>query len=289
MSWREVVVDNPSKISVSGNYLLIRGNELAKIHLSEISLLLISNNCVNITVVAMLELVKNKIKIIFCDEKHNPCGEIVGYYGCHNCAKKVLQQISWDKEFSKILHTKIIYQKISNQANLLKKLKFDDRANQLYDFAEDMQIEDLTNREGHSAKVYFNTLFGMEFTRDKHNDINSALNYGYSILLSVINREVVANGCITQLGINHCSEYNQFNFSCDLIEPFRIIVDEFVFVNQNKKFDKNYKFELVDLLNKEVRLDINTTLLNAIKRSVKSIITCLNSKDISLMLLYEHK
>ena len=99
----------------------------------------------------------------------------------------------------------------------------------------------------------------------------------------------MANGCITQLGINHCSEYNQFNFSCDLIEPFRIIVDEFVFVNQNKKFDKNYKFELVDLLNKEVRLDINTTLLNAIKRSVKSIITCLNSKDISLMLLYEHK
>lgn len=289
MSWREVVVDSPCKISVSGNYLLIRGNDLIKIHLSEINLLLISNTCVNITTVAMIELVKNKIKMIFCDEKHNPCGEIVGYYGCHNSAKKLLQQISWDKDVAKFIHTKIIYQKIVNQANLLAKLKFEDRSNQLYVFADEMQLEDITNREGHAAKVYFNTLFGLDFTRNLNSDINAALNYGYSILLSTINREIVSNGCITQFGINHCSEYNQFNLSCDLIEPFRIIVDEFVFLNRDRQFDKNYKYDLVNLLNKEVFLGINTTLLNVIKKSIKSIIDALNEKNISLMQLYEFK
>ncbi len=287
MSWREVVVESPCKISVSGNYLLLRGNEVNKIHLSEISLLLISNTCVNITAVCLVELLKNKIKIIFCDEKHNPCGEVVGYYGCHNSSKKLLQQISWNKEVMEFVRTKIIYQKIKNQGKLLEKLNFVDRAQMLYDFADELQPMDSTNREGHAAKVYFNTLFGVDFSRESNQDINSALNYGYSIILSTINREIVSNGCVTQIGINHCNEYNQFNLSCDFIEPFRIIVDEFVFINKNRAFDKNYKNELVNLLNKEVFLERQTTLLNAIKKSVKSILDMLNLDGISQLSLYD--
>ena len=40
------------------------------------------------------------------------------------------------------------------------------------------------------AKVYFNGLFGMEFTRSADTVTNSALNYGYALLLSVFNREI---------------------------------------------------------------------------------------------------
>ena len=58
-------------------------------------------------------------------------------------------------------------------------------------------------RQGHAAKVYFNALFGMEFTRTADNLVNAALNYGYSIILSIFNREVVAGGYMTQFGLFH--------------------------------------------------------------------------------------
>jgi CRISPR-associated endonuclease Cas1 subtype II len=69
-------------------------------------------------------------------------------------------------------------------------------------------------------------LFGKKFSRNDDCSINAMLNYGYSIILSVFNREVVANGYITQLGLFHDNMFNQYNLSCDLMEPFRPFVDE---------------------------------------------------------------
>ncbi|WP_429980901.1 CRISPR-associated endonuclease Cas1, partial [Mycoplasmopsis bovis] len=49
---------------------------------------------------------------------------------------------------------------------------------------------DKTNREGHAAKLYFQILFGSDFTRERNAEdkINIYLNYGYSVLLSLIAR-----------------------------------------------------------------------------------------------------
>ena len=65
---------------------------------------------------------------------------------------------------------------------------------------------DITNREGHSAKVYFNAIFGQEFQRREENNINGALNYGYAVMLVCFNREIVRLGYLTQLGIWHKNE-----------------------------------------------------------------------------------
>ena len=63
-----------------------------------------------------------------------------------------------------------------------------------------------SNREGHSARIYFNTLFGNDFTRESDNDINAALDYGYTLLLSMFVREVVVCGCMTQIGLKHANQ-----------------------------------------------------------------------------------
>ena len=91
-----------------------------------------------------------------------------------------------------------------------------------------VELLDASNREGHAAKVYFNALFGMDFTRSADISINAALNYGYSLLLSAFNREISANGYLTQLGIYHNNMFNHFNLACDFMEPYRVIVDWFV-------------------------------------------------------------
>ena len=286
MAWRSVIIESPCKISAGGNYLIVRGEELKKIHLSEIYYLMIASPAVSITGVALCELCRNKVKVIFCDEKHDPYGEFSPYYGSHNCSKKIRQQAAWSKNAMSAVNTALLAKKIENQASLLKKCGFAERAEQLYDYLAEMELDDATNREGLAAKVYFNTLFGMGFIRDENNSINAALNYGYKVLLSCVNREVAANGCLTQLGINHCNEFNEFNFSCDLMEPFRVVVDECVYLNKGRELDKEYKHELVNLLNKRVRLERECDLHDAVGVCVKSAIEALNGSTGEKLRLY---
>lgn len=286
MAWRSVIIESPCKISAGGSYLIVRGEELKKIHLSEIYYLMIASPAVSITGVALCELCRNKVKVIFCDEKHDPYGEFSPYYGSHNCSKKIRQQAAWSKNAMSAVNTALLAKKIENQASLLKKCGFAERAEQLYDYLAEMELDDATNREGLAAKVYFNTLFGMGFIRDENTAVNAALNYGYKVLLSCVNREVAANGCLTQLGINHCNEFNEFNFSCDLMEPFRVVVDECVYLNKGRELDKEYKHELVNLLNKRVRLDRECDLHDAVGVCVKSAIEALNGSTGEKLRLY---
>lgn len=254
MGWRTVVVNKNCKLSYKNDYLLIRSEDLKMIHLSEINMIIVENGMVSITSYLINELANKKIKLIICDEKHNPSCEIMPYYGSFNTSKKVLNQTLWSKERKALAWKQIVKYKIHNQAMLLKKLEINGYE-KLLKFENEVELDDKTNREGHAAKVYFNLLYGMNFSRDKVDNINTALDYGYSIILSLLNREIVSKGYITQLGINHKNEFNQFNLSCDLMEIFRPLVDEIVYKNKESEFDKNYKYKLIDLYNREVVID----------------------------------
>lgn len=284
MGWRTVIISNVCKLSYKNNYLIIRNDNLQMIHLSEINLIVIDTGMVSITSYLISELAKNKIKLIICDEKHNPICESIPYYGSFNTSKKILQQIKWDTMKKDKVWQQIVKYKIHNQAELLK-IKNIEGYNKLYEFENQVEIGDATNREGHAAKVYFNLLFGKEFVRGLTDDINIALDYGYSILLSVFNKEIVSKGYITQLGINHKNEFNFFNFSCDLMEPFRVLIDEVVYENTNRVLDKNYKYDLINIMNRQIEIDGKTQYLsNAIPVFIKNVVDILeNERDLTLL------
>ena len=249
MSFRTVVITNQSKISYKNRFLVVRKDIDEKyIHLSEIDTIIVDSISVSISSYLLKELVSNKINIIFCDEKHNPFGELKGFYSKYNSSKKIINQSKWLPKTKDLLWEKIIRNKILNQAKLLNKIGSKEY-DLLINYVNDIKSGDKTNREGHAAKVYFNALFGKKFIRNHDDSINSALNYGYAVLLSTINKEVVNNGFLTQLGIHHKNEFNEFNLSCDLMEPFRPIIDEFVYFHQASEFDSNYKLSLIDLFN----------------------------------------
>jgi len=289
MGWRTVIVDSRCKLSYKNGYLLLKKENDVLFHLSEIDLLVIATTQVSFTCVALAELVKNKVKIIFCDEKHNPMGEFSAFYGAHNTSKKINNQILWSKKAKGETFAEIVKQKILNQAKVLYGKKRYETAEKLVEFSNQVEFGDLTNREGHSAKIYFSSLFGGEFSRNSPNPINAALDYGYTILLSYINREIVSCGYITQVGINHCNEFNQFNLSCDFIEPFRPVVDEMVSTEPPDGFlTKEYKYRLIGLLSKKVEFyGKETYLSNAISTSVKSALDCLDDEDISKLKLFK--
>lgn len=261
--------------------MIIRNEEVKMVHLSEMNLLVIDTTLVSITSILLCELLNRKIKIIFCDERHNPKGEVTSYYGSHNTSKKVQNQSKWTNDIKSKVWKKIIEQKIINQAKVLE-LYEKENVDKLKKYAKEVDIDDNTNREGFSAKVYFNSLFGSDFSRSLDDDINAALNYGYSILLSTVNKEVVSNGYITQLGVNHKNEFNQFNLGCDLMEPFRPFIDCIVFKNKRDLLDKEFKYKLINVLNEKALIDGKEYYLsNAIQIYIRSILKAIEYNNVT--------
>lgn len=271
MSFRTVVIANQSKLNYKNRFLVVKqDNDEKYIHLSEIDTIIVDSISVSISSYLLKELSNNKINIIFCDEKHNPFGELSSYYSSHNTSKKITNQTKWTNESKDILWQKIIKNKIINQALMLNKIK-SKKYDLVLSYVEEVKLGDKTNREGHSAKVYFNELFGKDFVRNNSDEINAALNYGYAILLSTINKEVVSNGYLTQLGIHHKNEFNQFNLSCDLMEPFRVIIDNFVYYNQNRELDTQFKLDIINIFNNRYSYDNKKYILkDIIKMFVKN-------------------
>lgn len=288
MSWRIVVIHNTAKLDLKLNYLVVRSEmNTTKIHLSEIAILLIESTSVSLTGGLLAELTKQKVKVIFCDARRNPSSELVSYYGSHDTSNKIRTQMQWQKSAKEAVWTEIVREKIKQQMLFLSERGKEKEAELLSEYIQEIQWYDESNREGHAAKVYFNALFGMNFSRSQDNNINAALNYGYSILLSAFNREIVMNGYLTQLGIFHDNMFNPFNLGSDLMEPFRILVDRMVCSMQLDEFDHPEKMQLVNLLNQEVIMDgKHYIIMNAIKRYVKSVFDALNDSDISLLTFY---
>ena len=289
MSWRTVVVTGNAKLDYKMGYLVIRMDKITKIHLSEINTVLIDSPAVSLTTSLLAELSRKKIKVIFCDEKRLPSSQLIPFYGSHDTSLKYKKQIQWTDEMKKFIWSEIVAEKIKQQAEFLDE-KRREESKLLWKYKSEVLPGDETNREGHAAKVYFNALFGMEFLRTQENTINAALNYGYSIILSMFAKEIVSQGYFTQLGIFHDNMFNELNLACDLMEPFRILVDRQVYKMNLQEFGKEEKIELVDILNHSVYIDGNQEYVSkAIRIYSKSIFDALNENDVSQIRFYKNE
>lgn len=286
MSWRTVVVSNSSKLDYRMGYLVVRAEETTKIHLSEVSMIIIESTAVSLTAALLAELTKKKVKVIFCDEKRNPSSELVSYYGSHDTSVKVRTQITWSPDVKAAVWTEIVGEKIRKQAEHLACHGMPE-AEKLFQYITEIEFGDASNREGHAAKVYFNALFGKDFSRSSENSVNASLNYGYGIILSCFTREIVANGYITQLGLFHDNMFNQFNLASDLMEPFRPVVDRVVWDLWPEKFGTEEKRKVLEVLDKQVQINGRSELIgNAIKIYCKSVFDALNENDCSMLKFY---
>jgi len=281
MGFRTIVIKNRCKLSYSLNYLVYRGEEDYKINLNEITSLIIESTAVSITTSLISELSDRKINVIFCNSKHNPEAQLIPLYNSHNSFLKIQEQISWGDNIKGSVWKRIVEEKIVNQAANIDRY-CEEKTNRLKEYKNEVLEGDLSNREGHAAKVYFNLLFGKEFTRGSDCFINAVLNYGYTILLSMFNRAIISYGYLTQIGIHHKNEYNSFNLSCDLIEPFRPIIDNYALSGLLN--ESNFKKKLNDIGSiKMIIKNQKTDLENSIKLYCSSVFRALNEKDSTLI------
>ena len=286
MGFRTVIIKNRAKLEVRLNSLIVRGEQEKKVFLDEINTLIIQSTAVSLTASLLCELTKRNIKVIFCDEKHNPQSELLPYYGAHNSSKRYKEQIGWSNAAKAKVWREIVKKKIEEQSQHLLDAGFWEQAELLQSYFTEVQDNDISNREGHAAKVYFNCLLGAGNSRKAGGFVNGCLNYGYAVLLSAFNREIVASGYLTQLGIWHENEFNEFNLACDLMEPFRVVVDRTAMALEEG--DKDFKKKMANILNYQTLIDgKNTTLDLAIRQYTRSVFHALEEQDENLLLFPE--
>lgn len=278
MGFRTVVVNSRSKLEYRLNYLVVRGETEKRVFINEINTLIVQSTAVSLTAALLSELVKNNVKIIFCDEKCNPAAELLPYYSAHNTSKRIKIQTKWSDETKGEVWKRIIRRKILAEKEVLLRRGYSVEAGILAAYSDEVERGDLTNREGHAAKVYFNRILPDGETRRSGGFLNGCLNYGYAVLLSAINREIAASGYLTQIGIWHDNEFNQFNLGSDLIEPLRTVVDETALEIENE--DKGFKRIMANVLNLEAKFDGKQTTFDvALRQYVRSVLFALETGD----------
>ncbi len=250
--FRTLVIKRTSKLSLLRGYLLIYdGEKETKVLISELSCLILESNRISMTSPLLLELIQQNVSVIICDEKHNPAVTVLGLNNFHSQLTALNIQLAWKEETKMLLWQEIVKSKISLQAEVMKMFGFSEYS-KLEGYIDEIKGFDYSNREGIAAKEYFSVIFGKSFSREQDSLRNTLLNYGYAMILSCFNRELVSHGYLTQLGIFHKGPFNSFNLSSDFMEPFRPIVDILVMLFLNSDFPKK---EIRKLLSKRIKLN----------------------------------
>lgn len=282
MGWRTLYIEESNYASLYLDNLKIKSDDdkYLLIPLSDINVIVLDNYKMNVSVNLLIKIMEYNIDLIICHNNHLPIGQFIPFSG--NCASSIIlrEQLSWDEKLKGKLWQSIVMAKILNQLKIMKKYNSSDEEDKtMISFYNSVNEYDTGNREGLAAKYYFRSLFGNDFKRFDNNCINAGLNYGYSILRSLISKCLISRGLNTSLGIFHKGPNNCFNLSDDIIEVFRPIIDDWVKENLSNEllFSKNHRLEIIKLINKKVYIDgKKQTISNAILIYIDSIINYLS-------------
>lgn len=224
----EIATDN-KKLGVHRGFLRIEseGNVQKDIPFNCIHAVIITAFNVIYTNNLLQKLCEENIPLMILGRNYAPSGMLVSYLGQSRQMEIQQLQIENKKPLEKKIWQKIIQEKIKNQSKVLDLFHKDNKLKFIY---KTVLSGDSSNREAYAARLYFKSLFGGEFIRDKDAaGINSFLNYGYAILRSSLARYVVAAGLNPSYGVGHHNKLNPFCLVDDLIEPFRPLVDCYVY------------------------------------------------------------
>lgn len=296
MGYRQIIIKKSEKIHFKDNQLIIEkeGNS-SKVPLEDINYVLIEDSTTILTTRLLAEFGKNAISLIICDEKFEPTSIMYPYNYHFKQLEVFYHQLEISEEIKNEFWNQIVKRKIENSVRVLEMTSKDELPiTKLTQYIEEVVDGDSKNREGLAAKMYFRSIFGSDFIRFYDDNINAALNYGYTILASAVIRNLAVFGLNTYLGVHHNSKINNFNLAYDFLEPYRSIVDKFVYDNKDEiiyPLSFEFRKSLINLLNKEVlHNDKKYTVKYSIGLLIKSYIKSFSTGDVKLdlpMVIYE--
>ena len=288
MGYRQVIIKKSEKLHFKDNQLIIDKDESSiKVPLEDISYILIEDSSTILTTRLLAELGKNAISLIVCDEKFEPTSIMYPYNYHFKQLDVFSHQLEIDDSIKNEFWNQIVKRKIENSIRVLEMTSKEEfPISKLTEYINEITDGDSKNREGLAAKMYFRSLFGSDFIRFYDDNVNAALNYGYTIIASAIIRYLAVYGLNTYLGIHHSSKINNFNLAYDFLEPYRSVVDKFVYDNKDDivlPLSFEFRKKLINLLNKEVlHQNKKYTIEYSIGLLIKSYIKSFSSGEIKL-------
>ncbi len=288
MGYRQVIIKKSEKLHFKDKQLIIdKDNQSTKIPLEDINYILIEDSTTIITTRLLAELGKNAISLIVCDERFDPTSIMYPYNYHFKQLDVFTHQLEIDDSIKNEFWNQIVKRKIENSIRVLEMTSKEEfPISKLNEYINEVIDGDSRNREGLAAKIYFRSIFGSDFIRFYDDNINAALNYGYTILASAIIRNLAVYGLNTYLGIHHNSKINNFNLAYDFLEPYRSVIDKFVYDNKEDivlPLSFEFRKKLINLLNKEVlHQNKKYTIEYSISLLIKSYIKSFSTGEIKL-------
>ena len=206
-----------------------------KLPIEDLRGIIIATHQVIFTNSCLARLLENNVIILHCNNLYKPTGWSVGFDRVVR-TKAFYNQISQKEYFTNKLWKILLKQKVKNQANNLKIIGC--KNNNLFNLIDKPLIS-----EANIAKQYWQEYFNLLDTqtirehKSAENFENGCLNYGYAVISTLIYRSVLIHGLCPNLGIHHKEKYNSIPLVYDLVEPYRAIIDLFLYKFKQEKKD----------------------------------------------------
>ncbi len=247
------ISDYGRRLSLDRGFLVVKAEdkEIGRVPLDDILSVVLNVAGCGLTAPVLLALVERGIGLVICGEKHLPKAWLLPVGGHHAQTKVITRQAKASQFFNSQLWQMVIQLKLMSQAAAVEAIG--GRGQGLRLLAEKVEAGDPSNIEAQAAKRYWTSFFGSEFRRDREaEDINIGLNYGYTVLRSMVARAVVSQGLHPSLSLKH--NRDPLALTDDLMEPFRPFVDFQVRNLQvlNIPLNKFFREKLVDSLTEKL-------------------------------------
>lgn len=198
--------------------------EVGRIPLDDVAAVIVHAHGVTWSTSLVVALAERGAVMVLCGTNHAPMAVCLPLEGHHGQNARMRAQWEAGKPLAKQLWREIVVAKIRWQSAVLASRGLPTDAFDL--LARRVRSGDPDNVEAQAARRYWPLLMGETFRRDRDaGGANGLLNYGYTVLRSLIARSIVAAGLHPSIGIHHANRGNAFALADDLIEPFRPLVD----------------------------------------------------------------
>jgi len=287
-----------SYLRKSGNCFLIKKDERSfEVAVGKVSSILIAT-AAYITTDAIKLAVDNNIDIVFLDSFGDPYGRVWHpKLGSTNLIRRRQLEIYETPEALGLVKQWGI-QKLNNQIDLLERLAKarPEKRDELQGFIREIQQsreqmqrlrgtvdgrrQDVLGLEGKASRAYFGAL--SEVMPEKYrfegrsrspakDEFNAILNYGYGVLYSLVEKGCIIAGLDPYAGFLHTDSYNKMSLVFDIIEMFRLYVDETVVFFFSRRMVKDEFFEPLEQglgLSKEGKAALIESLNRALEEPI---------------------
>ncbi|MCV6548301.1 MAG: type II CRISPR-associated endonuclease Cas1 [Cohaesibacter sp.] len=237
-------------------FLVVQENkcELGRVPLDSILAVIVHAHGITYSNNLLVALAKQGSLLVLCGSNHAPYAVLCPLENHGLQGARTRAQWAATKPLIKRLWKRIVIEKIHTQADCLKAFALPDIP--VRELAKQVKVGDEGNIEARAARRYWPLLMGKDFRRNISADgHNAQLNYGYTILRSMMMRSIVAAGLTPTIGLFHSNRANAFALADDLVEPFRPLVDSIVMQSQQNAQDE-LTTELKSKFSRLTRLDV---------------------------------